>query len=183
MSKFEGFEIVPAASLGNSRGDGIRITVSAMRVTLTKALIEAMGSPTSISFHKGVGVNEGKIIIAAEESSIRINLEKKRICFSHSEFSDACVEMIQAYAHGGFRKGTYYSISGIKIGDSAFVFDFRNAMEHNVRVWEHAAVPTPGRVGAQGMHGAQGTNTAQVRPYNMPGQQTMQYTGAVRNGG
>lgn len=170
MTKFEGFEIVPAASLGYSRSDTIRITVSPVRVSLSNALIDAMGKPTAITFHRGVDKNAGRIIIAAAvEEGIQINPEKKRICFSHSEFTDVCVEMVQTYAHGSFRKGTYYSISGTKVDEDAYIFDFRNAMEHNVRVWEHAAVPVVGR-GGQGVQGAQGMQGAQPRPYNMQGQ-------------
>lgn len=156
MSKFEGFEVVPTASLGSSHGDAIKITVSAVRVSIPKALIVAMGNPSNIAFHRGVGENEGRIIIAADDSGIRLDLGKKKISFSHSEFSDTCVKMIQTYVHGSFRRGSYYSISGVKISEGAYIFDFRNAMEHNVRMW--------------GGHAVSGRNGAQVRPYNMQGQ-------------
>lgn len=144
MSKFEGFEIVSAASLGYSSGGTIKITVSNRKVTLPKTLIVAMGKPTHIGLHRGTGENEGKIIIAvADDSGVQINLEKKRVCFSNSGFTDVCSKMIQTYAHGSFRRGTYFSISGVKLDEGVFVFDFRNAREHNVRVW--SATPARNR--------------------------------------
>lgn len=139
MSKFKGFEIVPATTFGSSGWSAVRITVSAKKVGLSRPLIDALGRPSSITFHKGVGENEGRMIIAAaedagEQNQIRINLENKKICFSESEFAAICAEMVQAYGRGSFKKGTYYSISGTKVDDGAYVFDFRDALEHNVKI-------------------------------------------------
>ena len=69
MSNFKGFDLIPTTSLGNTLRGTIRIIVSAKRVSLPKSLIDAMGQPSSITFHKGLDGNEGKIIIggAAEE--------------------------------------------------------------------------------------------------------------------
>lgn len=138
MSKFKGFEVVPATTFGCSDWSAVRITVSAKKVGLSKPLVDAMGAPSSITFHKGVGENEGKMIIAVaenagEQDQIRINPENKKICFSDSVFAESCAGMIQAYG-GSFKKGTYYSISGTKVDEGAYVFDFREAVEHNVKM-------------------------------------------------
>ena len=139
MSKFKGFEIVPAATFGCPGWSAIRITVSAKKVGLSRPLIDALGRPSSITFHKGIGENEGRMIIAAaedaeEQNQIRINLENKKICFTESEFAAICAEMVQTFCHGSFKKGSYYSISGTKVDDGAYVFDFRDAVEHYVKV-------------------------------------------------
>lgn len=142
MSKFKGFEVVPAATFGCSDWSAVRITVSAKKVGLSKPLVDAMGAPSNITFHKGVGENEGKMIIAVaedaeEQDQIRINPENKKISFSDSGFADICAGMIQAYG-GSFKKGTYYSISGTKVDEGAYVFDFREAVEHNVKMGARA---------------------------------------------
>lgn len=139
MSSFNGFEVVPITDFGCSGWSMIRITVSAMKVGLSKPLIEALGNPEHITVHRGVGENEGKIIIAASDQTekqgqIHINLANKKICFCNSEFSESCTEMVKNYANGSFGKGIYYSIGGSKIEDGAFVFDFHDAVEHNVRM-------------------------------------------------
>ena len=69
---------------------------------------------------KGIGENEGRMIIAAtedaeEQNQIHINLENKKICFTESEFAAICAEMVQTYGRGSFKKGSYYSISGTKV--------------------------------------------------------------------
>ena len=139
MSKFKGFEIVPAATFGCPGWSTIRITVSAKKVGLSRPLIDALGRPSSITFHKGIGENDGRMIIAAaedaeEQNQIHINLENKKICFTESEFAAICAEMVQTYGRGSFKKGSYYSISGTKVDDGAYVFDFRDAVEHYVKV-------------------------------------------------
>lgn len=166
MSSFKGFEVVPITDFGCSGWSMIRITVSAMKVGLSKPLIEAMGNPEHITFHRGVGENEGKMIIAAAEQSeeqgqIHINLANKKISFCNSEFSESCAEMVKTYAGGNFGKGTYYSIGGSKIEDGAFVFDFHDAMEHNVKM---------------GMRGMGGNPATRQRPgtFPMPDRNVMQ---------
>ena len=139
MSKFKGFEVVPATTFGCSNWSAIRITVSAKKVGLSRPLIDAMGAPTSITVHRGVGENEGMMIIAAAESAddqgqIHINLDNKKICFSDSVFAESCADMIQTYGGGSFKKGTYYSINGTKVDEGAYVFNFREAVEHNVKM-------------------------------------------------
>ncbi len=138
MNTYKGFEVVPISDFGCAGWSQVRITVSSFRVGLSRHLIAAMGNPSYITFHRGVGENEGKMIIAAaentgEQGQIHINLDSKKIIFSKSEFSESCAEMVQTYANGSFSKGTYYSIGGAKIDDAAFVFDFHEAMEHTVK--------------------------------------------------
>lgn len=144
MSDFKGFEVVPATDFGYSGWSKIRITVSAIKVGLSKPLIEAMGNPSYITFYRGVGENEGKLIISATEQSeeqgqIHINPSSKKISFCNSEFTESCVDMVKTYAGDNFRKGTYYCIEGTKVDDDAYVFDFHNAIEHNVRMSRHGA--------------------------------------------
>lgn len=151
MNSFKGFEVVPITDFGCFGWSAVRITVSAMKVGLSKPLIKAMGNPEYITFHRGVGENEGKMIIAAsdnaeEQGQIHINLDSKKIIFSHSEFSESCAEMIQTYANGAFNKGTYYSIGGTRIDDGAYVFDFHEATEHNVKIGMRGMTGTAGGV-------------------------------------
>ena len=150
MSKFKGFEIVPAATFGCPGWSAIRITVSAKKVGLSRPLIDALGRPSSITFHKGIGENDGRMIIAAaedaeEQNQIHINLENKKICFTESEFAAICAEMVQTYGRGSFKKGSYYSISGTKVDDGAYVFDFRDAIEHNVKMGTRAITASASR--------------------------------------
>jgi hypothetical protein len=71
---------------------------------------------------------------ADEQGQIHINLDNKKICFSDSVFAESCAEMIQTYGGGSFKKGTYYSINGTKVDEGAYVFNFREAVEHNVKM-------------------------------------------------
>lgn len=178
MSKFKGFEIVPAATFGCPGWSAIRITVSAKKVGLSRPLIDALGRPSSITFHKGIGENEGRMIIAAaedaeEQNQIHINLENKKICFTESEFAAICAEMVQTYGRGSFKKGSYYSISGTKVDDDAYVFDFRDAVEHYVKVGSYGnTVGTPRQrqntFSISDRNGSQDRVTAMpARPYSM----------------
>lgn len=183
MSKFKGFEIVPAATFGCPGWSAIRITVSAKKVGLSRPLIDALGRPSSITFHKGIGENEGRMIIAAaedaeEQNQIHINLENKKICFTESEFAAICAEMVQTYGRGSFKKGSYYSISGTKVDDDAYVFDFRDAVEHYVKVGSYGnTVGTPRQrqntFSISDRNGSQDRVTAMpARPYSMTDRST-----------
>ncbi len=183
MSKFKGFEIVPAATFGCPGWSAIRITVSAKKVGLSRPLIDALGRPSSITFHKGIGENEGRMIIAAaedaeEQNQIHINLENKKICFTESEFAAICAEMVQTYGHGSFKKGSYYSISGTKVDDGAYVFDFRDAVEHYVKVGSYGnSVGAPRQrqntFSISDRNGTQDRVTAMpTRPYGMTDRST-----------
>lgn len=183
MSKFKGFEIVPAATFGCPGWSAIRITVSAKKVGLSRPLIDALGRPSSITFHKGIGENEGRMIIAAaedaeEQNQIHINLENKKICFTESEFAAICAEMVQTYGRGSFKKGSYYSISGTKVDDDAYVFDFRDAVEHYVKVGSYGnSVGAPRQrqntFSISDRNGSQDRVTAMpARPYGMTDRST-----------
>ena len=183
MSKFKGFEIVPAATFGCPGWSTIRITVSAKKVGLSRPLIDALGRPSSITFHKGIGENDGRMIIAAaedaeEQNQIHINLENKKICFTESEFAAICAEMVQTYGRGSFKKGSYYSISGTKVDDGAYVFDFRDAVEHYVKVGSYGnTVGTPRQrqntFSISDRNGTQDRVTAMpARPYGMTDRST-----------
>jgi len=183
MSKFKGFEIVPAATFGCPGWSAIRITVSAKKVGLSRPLIDALGRPSSITFHKGIGENDGRMIIAAaedaeEQNQIHINLENKKICFTESEFAAICAEMVQTYGRGSFKKGSYYSISGTKVDDGAYVFDFRDAMEHSVKVGSYGnSVGAPRQrqntFSISDRNGTQDRVTAMpARPYGMTDRST-----------
>ena len=140
MISFKGFEVVPAAGMFSTGVKQIRMTVSAKKVGLSEQLLEALNNPTFISFHRGVGENEGKMIIAATEHTgdageIQIDPDRKFASFYNCDFVNICDEMIQKFAGGSFKRGTYYSICGIKMEeDSAVIFDFHNAEEHCVKV-------------------------------------------------
>ena len=56
--------------------------------------------------------------------------------FWKSDFVSMCVKMVQKYAGGAFKRGTFYSVAGLPLDDEAFdafVFDFREAAEHIVK--------------------------------------------------
>ena len=130
MISFKGFEIVPAAGMFSTGVKQIRMTVSAKKVGLSEQLLDALEHPAFISFHRGVNENEGKMIIAATEQNgetgeIQIDPGRKYAAFYNCDFVSLCDEMIQKYANGSFKRGTYFSIVGTKMDDSAAViFDF-----------------------------------------------------------
>ena len=140
MISFKGFEIVPATGMFSTGVKQIRITVSAKKVGLSEQLLDALKHPAYISFHRGVGENEGKMIVAAAEhtgepSEIQIEPGRKYAAFYNCDFVAMCDEMIRTYAKGAFRKGTYFSVAGSKMDeDGAVMFDFHNAEEHCVKV-------------------------------------------------
>ena len=119
----------------------IRITVSAKKVCLSRPLIKALKNPSHIVFYRGVGENEGKVIIAAtreddDTEKILITPDRKNVYFWKSDFVSMCVKMVQKYAGGTFKRGTFYSVAGLPFDDEgfdAFVFDFREAAEHIVK--------------------------------------------------
>ena len=68
-----------------------------------------------------------------------------------------CLEMLKKYSEGSFKRGTYYSISGVRMDDPgtsanpedggqtpAFVFDFREASEHCVKTSPRNSFKTAG---------------------------------------
>lgn len=133
MISFKGFEIVPAAGMFSTGVKQIRMTVSAKKVGLSEQLLDALNHPEYIAFHRGVGENEGKMIIAAIEHNgdtgeIQLDSHRKYASFYNCEFVSMCDEMIRSYANGSFKKGTYFSINGTRMEeDGAVIFDFRCA--------------------------------------------------------
>ena len=140
MISFKGFEVVPASGMFSTGVKQIRMTVSAKKVGLSEQLLDALKHPAYISFHRGVGENEGKMIIAATENTgdageIQIDPGRKYASFYNCDFVSMCDVMIQTYAGGSFKRGTYFSINGAKMEEEgAVIFDFRNAEEHCVKV-------------------------------------------------
>ena len=98
---------------------------------------------------KKVGSFSSKLIIVAAENAetpggIRIDSDRKKVEFFNSGFVSMCLEMLKKYSEGSFKRGTYFSIAGVKMDDPgrkpedgdhapAFVFDFREASEHYVK--------------------------------------------------
>ena len=141
MTTFQGFEIVPTEGMVRHSRTTIRITVSAKKVCLSEALIRALEKPSHIAFFRGVGENEGKMIIAAareedDTEKILITPDRKKVYFWNSNFVSMCGEMLKKYAGGTFKRGTFYSIAGVPLEEyevPAFVFDFKEAEEHLVK--------------------------------------------------
>lgn len=150
MSVFAGYEIIPSAGLISSGSGQIRMTVSAKRVGLSERLLETLGKPSYISFHRGIAENAGKLIISAAEEgdgpgNVEINPEKRKVAFNYSEFVAMCGTMLRDHANGAFKRGTFYSIAGKKMGENAaVVFDFRNAVEHCVNAQKRIETKQPG---------------------------------------
>ena len=141
MTNFQGYEVVPAEGMVQHGRTTIRITVSAKKVCLSRPLIKALKNPSHIAFFRGIGENEGKIIIAAareedDTEKILITPDRKNVYFWKSDFVSMCVKMVQKYAGGAFKRGTFFSVAGLPYdeeGLDAFVFDFREAAEHIVK--------------------------------------------------
>ena len=151
MINFAGFEVVPAEGMLSKGWSNIRITVSAKKVGLSSSLIDGLGHPSFISLHRGVGENEGKLIIVAAENAetpggIRIDSDRKKIEFFNSGFVSMCLDMLRKYAGASLKRGIYFSIAGMRLDapevqaendegerTPAFVFDFREASEHYVK--------------------------------------------------
>ena len=140
MINFSGFEIVPADGMLTHGPGAIRITVSAKKVALSGPLIRALKNPEYISFHWGVGENEGKIIIAAADeedaASTRIQINSDNgVFFYSSDFVDRCCDMLKHMKNANFGYGTFYSIMGKRVDDEteAYIFDLRNAQERCVK--------------------------------------------------
>ena len=66
-----------------------------------------------------------------------ITPDRKSVYFWKSDFVSMCVMMVQKYAGGAFKRGTFYSVAGLPLDDEAFVFDFREAAEHIVKNTGH----------------------------------------------
>ena len=138
MTSFQGYEVVPAEGMARHGRTTVRIIVSAKKVCLSRPLIKALKNPSHIVFYHGVGENEGKIIITAareddDTEKILITPDRKSVYFWKSDFVSMCVKMVQKYAGGAFKRGTFYSVAGLPLDDEAFVFDFREAAEHIVK--------------------------------------------------
>ena len=143
MTSFQGYEIVPAEGMVRHSRTTIRITVSAKKVCLSEPLIRALKNPSHIAFFRGVGENEGKMIIASareedDTEKIQITPDRKKVYFWNSDFVSMCGEMMKKYAGGTFKRGTFFSIAGLPLDDEeyevpALVFDFKEAVEHLVK--------------------------------------------------
>ena len=182
MINFAGFEIVPAEGMLSKGWSNIRITVSSKKVGLSGPLLDGLDHPSFISLHRGVGENEGKLIIVAAENAetpggIRIDSDRKKVEFFNSGFVSMCLEMLKKYSEGSFKRGTYFSIAGVKMDDPgrkpedgdhapAFVFDFREAVEHCVKASPRNSFHS---VGTQNAQAAAGSTVVQhPAGFNMP---------------
>ena len=122
MTSFQGYEVVPAEGMVRHGRTTVRITVSAKKVCLSRPLIKALKNPSHIVFYHGVGENEGKIIITAareddDTEKILITPDRKSVYFWKSDFVSMCVKMVQKYAGGAFKRGTFYSVAGLPFDD------------------------------------------------------------------
>ena len=139
MTSFQGYEIVPAEGLARHSRSIIRITVSAKKVCLSEPLIRGINNPSHIVFYRGVGENEGKIIIAAapdEEDPERIPItgDRKKVFFYNNDFVSMCGRILKKYTGETFKRGAFFSIIGERLEEEdAFVFDFSQAVEHLVK--------------------------------------------------
>ena len=90
-----------------------------------------------------------------------------------------CLEMLKKYSEGSFKRGTYYSISGVRMDDPgtsanpkdggqtpAFVFDFREASEHCVKASPRNSFKTAGL--SAGTQAAGSTVVQHPTGFNMP---------------
>lgn len=79
------------------------------------------------------------MIIAAaceDDEKIQITPDRKKVYFWNSDFVSMCGEMLKKYAGGTFKRGTFFSIAGVSFEEyevPAFVFDFKEAVEHMVK--------------------------------------------------
>ena len=139
MTSFQGYEVVPAEGMARHSRSIIRITVSAKKVCLSEPLIRGMNNPSHIVFYRGVGENEGKIIIAAapdEEDPERISIsgDRKKVFFYNNDFVSMCGRILMKYTGETFKRGAFFSIMGERLEEEdAFVFDFSQAVEHLVK--------------------------------------------------
>ena len=140
MNSYQGFEVVPAEGMARHSRSIIRITVSSKKVCLSDPLIRAMKNPSHIVFYRGVGENEGKLIIAAapdedDPERIPITGDRKKVFFYNNDFVTMCGKILQKYAGRTFKRGAFFSIMGERVEEDldAFVFDFREAVEHIVK--------------------------------------------------
>ena len=183
MINFAGFEIVPAEGMLSKGWGNIRITVSAKKVGLSGSLLDGLKHPSFISLHRGVGENEGKLIIAPAENAeepggIRIDPDRKKVEFFNSGFVSLCLDMLRKYAGATLKRGTYFSVVGVRLDGPevqaetdedeytpAFVFDFREASEHCVKASPRNSFQSGHAPGAQ----ASGSTVVQhPSGFNMP---------------
>ena len=181
MINFAGFEVVPAEGMLSKGWSNIRITVSSKKVGLSGPLLDGLDHPSFISLHRGIGENEGKLIIVAAKDaeapgSIRIDPDRKKVEFFNSGFVAMSLDMLKNYSGGALKRGTYFSIAGVKLDDPglkseegdhtpAFVFDFRDAAEHCVKASPRNSFHS---VGTQNAQAAGSTVVQHPAGFNMP---------------
>ena len=110
----------------------LRLTVSETRVGLYMPVLDALGRPDGIIIHRGINGNEGKLVIEAAEYDpddpnsgvIPLDYGRKKIDFYNREFVETCKEMIRRYGRGEFTRGIYFTVKGVREGETTIMFDF-----------------------------------------------------------
>ena len=121
------YEMVYVSSVGSPQAGNCCLTVSSGKVGLFPAVLEILGYPKRIAFHRGIRSNAGKVVVEAAEDipgAILVNYDRKKICFYSREILDPLQELVQTNAHGEFVPGIFYTVKGVAAGENTVEFDF-----------------------------------------------------------